>query len=103
MSKLDEAIKITVNGSTVTSGATSARVAIPVNAAGDVAKIVRVICPVSATYAYILPGDVTVVATTNSIGVNTAEELILDVTGCTHIAYIQGSAAAVVNIVPIEW
>lgn len=98
----EEAIKITNDGNTVTSGATSARITIPVNEANQAARIIRVICPVSATYAYVMAGNSTVVATTNSICVNDTE-LVLDVAGCTHIAHIQGSAAAVINIVPVEW
>ena len=103
MSKLDDAITIIVDGSTVTSGAASARIAIPVNAAGITANVIRVICPVEAAYAYIRVGNSTVVATTNSLCVNAEQELILDVCGCTHIAHIQGSAAAIVNVSPVEW
>lgn len=103
MSILDDAIKVIVDGTTVTSGATSARVAIPNQGSGERARVVRVICPVEASYAYILPGNSGVVATVNSLAVNQEEEIILDVTGCTHIAYIQGSAAAVINIAPLEW
>lgn len=97
-----DSIKIVADGQTVTSGAASASVAIPVNGAGTTARAVRIICPVSATYAYVRAGNSTVVATANSVSATNTEELILDVTGCTHIAYIQGSAGALINIVPIE-
>ena len=99
----ENAIKITVDGSTVTSGAASASIALPVNAAGTAARIIRVLCPVEASYAFVKVGNSTVTATTNSIAVNMEEPVYLDTTGCTHIAYIQGSAAAIINIVPIEW
>ena len=100
--RIEQAIKITKVGTLVTSGAASASVAIPTNSAGDTAKVIRIICPVSAAYAYVLPGNGSVVATTSAIAINDTTEY-LDVSGCTHIAYIQGSAAAVINIVPIEW
>ncbi|MGJ0430872.1 hypothetical protein [Methylobacter sp.] len=100
---MKEAIKITAIGITVTTGATSVVQAIPTNAAGQTARVVRVICPVPSAYAYILPGPSTATATANCIAVTANEQLILDVTGCTHIAHIQGSAAAKINIIPIEW
>lgn len=97
-----DSIKITEDGATVTSGAASARVAIPNNAAGTTARAIRIMCPVHAAYAYIRVGNSAVVATSNSVVVNGEEELVLDVTGCTHIAYIEGSTAALINIAPIE-
>jgi hypothetical protein len=98
MSKL----KIVVDGITVTAAATSARVAIPLNSAGETAAYIRLICPVHAAYGYIRVGNSTVVATTNSLAVTSEEELVLDVTGCTHIATIEGSTAALINIIPVE-
>jgi hypothetical protein len=92
--------KITKNGSTVTSGATSAVVAVPNNSAGTTARAVLITCPASE-FAYVLPGISSTVATTNSIMIAN-ESLCLDVNGCTHIAYIQGSTAAKINIVPLE-
>jgi hypothetical protein len=97
-----DSITIIQDGSTVTSGATSAVVAIPTNAAGVTARAVRIICPVAATYAFVRPGISSTVATSSSICTTNTEELILNTIGCTHIAYIQGSAAATINIVPIE-
>lgn len=97
-----DSIKITQDGSTVTAGASSALIAIPTNAAGTTARAIRIICPVDTAYAYVRVGNGSVVATTNSVCVNAKEELILDTTGCTHIAYIQGSASALINIVPLE-
>jgi hypothetical protein len=102
MANLDDAIKVTVDGITVTSGAASARSALPVNAAGTTARVIRVKCSDPVGYAYVLPGNSSVVATTASLSIGNYAEY-LDVTGCTHIAYIQGSAAAVINIVPVEW
>ncbi|WP_442498790.1 hypothetical protein [Methylobacter sp. sgz302048] len=100
---MKEAIKITATGITVTTGAASAATAIPNTASGKTARIVRVICPVPSAYAYIKPGTSTTTATADCIAVTANEQLILDVNGCTHIAHIQGSAAAKINIVPIEW
>ena len=100
--RIEDALTIVATGNLVTSGVASARIAIPVNAAGQAANVVRIICPVAATYAYVRPGNSTVTATTSNIAVNTTE-LLLEVGGCTHIAYIEGSTAAVINISPVEW
>jgi hypothetical protein len=96
-------LKIVKDGLSLTTGATSARIALPTNAAGQVATIVRVSCPNSAHYAFVLPGNSTVNATTASVAIGNVSEVVLDVTGCTHIAHIQGSAAAIVNVSPVEW
>ena len=98
-----DALKIIKDGLTVTTSATSASAAIPTNSAGVRARVVRVSCPNSAHYAYVLPGPSTVVATSSSIAIGNFSDIVLDVSGCTHIAYIQGSTGAVINISPIEW
>ena len=102
MSFVNNALKITKDGMSVTTSGTSARQAIPNNSAGDRAKVVRVSCPNSSAYAFVMAGDVTVVATVASVSIGNFSDVLLDVTGCTHIAYIQGSTAAVINISPLE-
>lgn len=96
-------LKIVKDGLSLTSGATSTTVALPTNNAGKAATIIRVSCPNSSHYAFVLPGNSTVVATAASVAIGNFSEVILDTTGCTHIAYLQGSAAAIVNISPVEW
>ena len=103
MALLDDAFTYVGNGVQVTSGAASATQAIPLTANGIKARYCLCICPVG--YLYIKPvitsGSATVndvpVVSTGTIGV------ILNTTQFTHIAYIQGSAAAPLNIIPIEF
>jgi hypothetical protein len=48
-------------------------------------------------------GDSTVVATTNDVMVQPADSVIMHVPkGLTHIAYIQGTAAGSVNVIPLD-
>lgn len=94
------AMHIVNNGFSAATGAASARTAIPVDASGNRPKYIRVS---ARNECYVRVGDSTVVATTDSILVQPADSLILLVTtGHTHIAYIQGTAAGQVNVVPLE-
>jgi hypothetical protein len=97
--KRDNAITVTKTGSTVTTGAATASVAIPTDSGGNIPNYVRVS---ATTESYVMPGTSTVVATANSLLVQPADAVILAVRGCTHIAYIQGTAAGKVNITPLE-
>jgi len=89
---------------TVATGPASAVVAIPTTAAGTAAKVVRVTCAFANEYCYIMPGQAgTTVAVASGLGIGGASDMYLDVSGCTHIAHIQGSAAANLNIAVVEW
>ena len=93
--------ELTVNaaGIQVTSAGTSARTAIPVAADGNATRHVRVQALASA---YVRPCNSTGAATANDILVTPNEQVILNVQGCTHIAYIQETASAKINITPLE-
>lgn len=97
--KRENAITIAVDGTTVTTGAASARVAIPVSSSGSKPLYIRV---TAVAEAYVQMGGSAVVATANSVLVQPADSMIFAVGGHTHIAYIQGAAATRVNIVPLE-
>lgn len=94
------AITVAAAGTTVTSGASSANVAIPNAADGNRARFVRI----QATgFAYVKPGTSGVTATANDLMVSANETVILSVKPFTHIAYLQETAAAKVNIAPVEF
>lgn len=94
------AMHIVSTGVSAATGAASARSAIPVDASGNRPKYIRV---AGRNECYVKVGDSTVTATTNDVLVQPADAVILQVTtGHTHIAYIQGTAAGQVNIVPLE-
>lgn len=93
-------LKVTANGVQVTTGAASATTAIPNDSGGNRARYVRL--QVLSGNCYVLPGSSATVATTGSMLLNPNEDIILDVTGCTHIAAIQGAAAEKFNITPLE-
>ena len=103
MALLDDAFTYVGNGVQVTSGAASASQAIPLTADGKKARYCLCICPTGYVYIkpYITSGTATVndipVVSTGTIGV------VLNTTQFTGIAYIQGSVAAPLNIIPIEF
>jgi hypothetical protein len=89
-----------VTGATVTTGAASAQVAIPVGTAGVRPRFIRI---AATTESYVKFGVTGVVATTNDVMVQPADALLVAVPdGITTIAYIQGTAAGKVNVAPIE-
>ena len=97
--KREDVITIAVDGSTVTTAAASARIAIPNNSAGTKPLYIRV---AATNESYVQMGGSTVVATANSVLVQPADSELLAVGGHTHIAYIQGTSAGKVNITPLE-
>lgn len=96
---IDEAITVVTTGFSAATGAASARTAIPTNAAGAAPNYIRVS---ARNECYIKVGSVAVTATANDVLVQPADSLILRVGGNTHVAYIQGVAAGLVNVVPLE-
>lgn len=97
--KRADVITVTAVGTTVTTGAASASVAIPDNSAGTRPLYVRI---TASAESFVRLGTSGVTATGNDMLVQPADSVILAVGGCTHVAYIQGTAAARVNIVPLE-
>jgi len=93
------AITVMATGFTAATGAASARSAIPVNSAGERPRYIRV---AAINESYVKLGDVTVTATANDILVQPADSIWLAVNGATNIAYIQGTSAGKVNVVPLE-
>jgi hypothetical protein len=97
---MDDFITVTAAGITVTTGAASASVNIPVASDGNVPRYVRV---AATTESYIKMASNTPTATTNDILVQPADAVILAVpAGVTKLAYIQGTSTGKVNIVPLE-
>lgn len=96
---LESAITVVAPGFSAATGAASARTAIPVNGAGAAPNYIRVS---GRNECYIRVGNSAVVATANDALVQPADAMILKVAGNTHIAYIQGTAAGQVNVVPLE-
>ncbi len=94
------AITVVAAGTTVTTGAASASVALPNTSAGTRPYYIRVTA--SAESFVRLGTSAGVTATGNDLLIQPADSVILSTAGCTHIAYIQGVAAARVNIIPLE-
>lgn len=87
---------INTTGVTVATGAGSAVVAIPVDAAGKIPSYIRV---AGINECYVKLGIVSSTATANDILIQPADAIYLQVgRGDTHIAYIQGSAAGKINV-----
>lgn len=97
--KRENVITIAKDGNTVTTGAASANITIPLNSAGGKPSYVRV---AATTESYVQMGTAAVVATANSTLVQPADSVILAVGGHDHIAYIQGASSGKVNITPLE-
>lgn len=99
----DDAITVYASGVTVNSAATSATYTLPTttaNAPNNAPRYVRVITNGNA--AFIKFGPSTVSATTNDALVNGNKDVIFNVWGLTHFAVVQDTAAAKVNVVPLE-
>ena len=94
-----DALQIVASGTTVMTGAASARVTIPNCGNGTAPKYIRV---AATTESYVRIGDSSVAATTNDVMVQPADAVILAVSRATNIAYIQGTSVGKVNIVPVE-
>lgn len=95
----DQAYQVGTTGTTVTSGASTANVAIPVNANGDIPKYVRLMVTGNL---YVKAGQSSVTATTNDMLLSPNFDVILNVHGCSKIAYIQETASAKLNITALE-
>jgi hypothetical protein len=99
MARLDELLAVNAAGTQVTSGAASAVAAIPNASDGARARFVRV----QATgNCYVRPGTSGTTCTVNDILLSPNTDLRLNVQGFTHIAYLQETAAAKINITPLE-
>ncbi|UOD28781.1 hypothetical protein INH39_25570 [Massilia violaceinigra] len=95
-----EFITVTQTGANITTGAASARVALPLDSSGKVPRYIRVSATAAArislgtvasnalaTDALLMPSD----------AMNMAVPL-----GLTHLCAIQDTAAGTVNVVPLE-
>ena len=93
-------ITIAAAGFSAATGAASASTAIPSDSSGRAPSYIRV---ASRNECYVKLGTSGVAATTADVLVQPADSVILQVPkGITHIAYIQGTAAGQVNVVPLE-
>ena len=99
MARLDELLAVNATGTQVTSGAASAVVAIPNAADGNRARFLRL---QSTGNAYVRPGTSGTTCTVNDILLSPNEALLLNVQGFTHIAHLQETAAAKINLTPLE-
>lgn len=87
-------------GDTITTGAASASVAIPNASDGNKPRFIRV---AARNECYVRIGISGVTATAKDLLVQPADSAILHVpNGITHIAAIQGTAAGVLSVVPLE-
>lgn len=92
-------ISVSAVGTTLTSGAAaSAATAIPNTGNGGRAKAVRI---VSDTSGHIKFGGAAVAATANDILI-TSTPTVFWVAGFTHFSVIQNTAAAKINVIPVD-
>lgn len=97
---MDDFITVFATGSTITTGAASTFITIPVANDGNYPRYVRV----AATAAcYVKLGTHDATATANDILVQPADAVILHVpNGVTKIAAIQDAAAGKCNVIPLD-
>ncbi len=96
---MKNAVTIVKTGTTITTGLTSASVAIPTDSSGTIPKY----CRLSATQScYASVGVTGVTAVAGDILVNPNDAVIVRTHGLTYIAAIQVSAAGVLQISPVE-
>lgn len=94
-----EFFSVNATGTQATTGGTSAVTAIPNNAAGRAPKHVRL---QSTGNCYVRPGTGSTTCTVNDILLSPNNHLVLSVAGFTHIAHLQETPAAKLNITPLE-
>lgn len=94
-----EIFSVNATGTQVTTAGTSAATAIPNNAAGKVPKHVRL---QSTGNCYVRPGTAGTTCTVNDILLSPNNHLVLSVAGFTHIAHLQETVGAKLNITPLE-
>ena len=92
-------VTITQTGFTAATGAASASTALPNDSAGNRPRYIRV---AGINECYVKLGGAGVTATANDTLIQPADSVIMAVSGATTIAYIQGTAAGKVNVVPLE-
>lgn len=93
-------VVVTAVGFSAATGAASARSTVPVDGSGNRPNFVRI---ASRNECYVKIGDASVAATTNDILIQPADALIIQVPkAATHVAYIQGTAAGQVNVIPLD-
>ena len=90
---------IVATGLQVTTSGVTAVNAIPVMANGQSPKYVRL---QALANCYVRPGSSAITATNADILLTPNEDVTLNVSGCTHIAGLQETAAARFNISPLE-
>ena len=86
-------------GLTAATGAASASSLIPTDSAGNVPRYIRV---AGINECYVKLGAAGVAATTNDLLIQPADSVTMTTNGATTIAYIQGTAAGKVNVIPLE-
>jgi hypothetical protein len=91
---------VAATGVSITTSATSANVAIPVNAAGFPPKYVRI--QAVSSPASVRLGLAGVTASTNDFVVSPNESVTLSAYGYTFVAVISQGAATTINITPLE-
>ncbi len=92
-------IAVAATGTQVTTGAASASAAIPNAADGGKARRVLLCSPGNC---YVRAGASGVTATVNDLLIAANHPIVLNVRGYTHIAYLQETATAKLNITPLE-
>ena len=92
-------VSFTAIGVQIVSSGTTGRVALPVTASGAPPKFVRI---QSNQPAYIRFGDATVVATINDFYLSPNNPELVVTAGMGYMACLQDTAAAKINITPLE-
>lgn len=87
-------------GVTATTAGTSASFALPTTSAGTAPRLIYAVCRAGMS-AHVKIGTSAVAATANDLLV-TDSPIVLAVGSATHIAHIQSTTAAVLNVTPLE-
>jgi hypothetical protein len=97
---VDDFLTVTATGANITTGAASARAAIPVAQSGEIPRYIRVSTTVAC---HVRLGLVASDAVATDMLIQPADSQILAVPrGFTHVCAIQDAAAGVLNIAPLE-
>lgn len=97
---MDDAFSVQALGATIATGAASARVAIPVDAAGNAPKYCR-LAATTACYVKVGKGNA-INAASGDMLVQPADAVIVKTVGSDYIAALRVTADGVLQISPLE-
>jgi len=94
-----DSISVFATGSTISTGAASSRVAIPVDSSGTAPRYIKL---TSTQACYCKLGNSSVTAVAGDLMVQPSDSQVVKVNGATHVAALQVTSGGVLQISPLD-